>query len=126
MHSRLSDLFENIRKVIVGKDDVIRMTITALVARGHVLIEDVPGLGKTMLAQALARVLGLSFSRIQFTSDLLPADITGSHILDEQDGIKSPKGMKGTRLEVNVHMIMGSVTSTQNGSAISSLRRWRI
>jgi MoxR-like ATPase len=63
--------------IILGKDDRIALALSCLLARGHLLIEDLPGLGKTMLAQALARVLGLSFRRIQFTSDLLPADIIG-------------------------------------------------
>ena len=63
--------------IILGKDGQIALALSCLLARGHLLIEDLPGLGKTMLAQALARVLGLSFRRIQFTSDLLPADIVG-------------------------------------------------
>jgi MoxR-like ATPase len=63
--------------IILGKDAQIALALSCLLARGHLLIEDLPGLGKTMLAQALARVLGLSFRRIQFTSDLLPADIVG-------------------------------------------------
>jgi MoxR-like ATPase len=63
--------------IILGKDPHIRLAISCLLARGHLLIEDLPGLGKTMLAQAMARVLGMSFCRIQFTSDLLPADIVG-------------------------------------------------
>lgn len=63
--------------IILGKDDQITLAIACLLARGHLLIEDLPGLGKTTLAQALSRVLGLSFQRIQFTSDLLPADIIG-------------------------------------------------
>ena len=64
-------------RIILGKNDQITLAMACLLARGHLLIEDLPGLGKTMLAQALARVLGLSFRRIQFTSDLLPADIIG-------------------------------------------------
>jgi MoxR-like ATPase len=66
--------------IILGKDSQIALALSCLLARGHLLIEDLPGLGKTMLAQALARVLGLSFRRIQFTSDLLPADIVGVSI----------------------------------------------
>ncbi|MEL7060896.1 MAG: MoxR family ATPase [Acidobacteriota bacterium] len=67
-------------RIIRGKDDVIRLAVVSLIAGGHVLIEDVPGVGKTTLAQTLARVLGLSFQRIQFTSDLLPSDIIGVSI----------------------------------------------
>ena len=70
--------------IILGKDDQIALALSCLLARGHLLIEDLPGLGKTMLAQALARVLGLSFRRIQFTSDLLPADIVGVSIFRQK------------------------------------------
>ncbi|WP_461481083.1 AAA family ATPase [Porticoccus sp.] len=70
--------------VLIGKDEQIRLALACLFARGHLLIEDLPGMGKTTLAQGLARVLGLSYSRIQFTSDLLPADILGVSIYDRQ------------------------------------------
>jgi len=72
--------------IILGKDRQITLALACLLARGHLLIEDLPGLGKTMLAQALARVLGLSFSRIQFTSDLLPADIIGVSVFRQNSG----------------------------------------
>jgi MoxR-like ATPase len=70
-------LRENIQKVIVGKDEPIQMALVAVLCEGHILIEDVPGIGKTTLASALARSLGCSFRRIQFTPDLLPSDVTG-------------------------------------------------
>ncbi|HVE92397.1 MAG TPA: MoxR family ATPase [Actinomycetota bacterium] len=70
----------NVEQVIQGKPDVVRLSVLALVAEGHLLVEDVPGVGKTMLAKALARSLGCSFRRIQFTPDLLPTDITGVRI----------------------------------------------
>lgn len=70
-------LRENIQKVIVGKDDVINLTLVAVLCEGHVLLEDVPGIGKTTLARALAASLGSNFRRIQFTPDLLPSDVTG-------------------------------------------------
>lgn len=72
--------------IILGKDDQIALALACLLARGHLLIEDLPGLGKTMLAQALARVLGLSYRRIQFTSDLLPADIVGVSVFQQSKG----------------------------------------
>jgi MoxR-like ATPase len=72
--------------IILGKDGQIALALSCLIARGHLLIEDLPGLGKTMLAQALARVLGLSFRRIQFTSDLLPADIVGVSVFKQEQG----------------------------------------
>jgi MoxR-like ATPase len=77
-------LEENVARVIRGKPEVIRQAIVCLLARGHVLIEDVPGVGKTTLAQGLARSLGLSFQRIQATSDLLPSDIIGVSIFNQK------------------------------------------
>lgn len=73
-------------KIILGKDAELSLALACLLARGHLLIEDLPGLGKTVLAHALARVLGLSYQRIQFTSDLLPADIVGVSIFQQQQG----------------------------------------
>src|SRR5687767_93847 len=77
-----------LRRVILGKEDTIDEVVVALLARGHVLLEGLPGLGKTELVKALSRLLSLDFRRIQFTPDLLPTDITGSHILQERDGRK--------------------------------------
>jgi len=74
----------SVARVIRGKDEVIRMAVVCLLAQGHVLIEDVPGVGKTTLAQSLARSLGLAFQRIQFTSDLLPTDIIGVTIFNQK------------------------------------------
>jgi MoxR-like ATPase len=74
----------SVARVIRGKDEVIRMAVVCLLARGHLLIEDVPGVGKTTLAQSLARSLGLAFQRIQFTSDLLPSDIIGVSIFNQK------------------------------------------
>lgn len=77
---------ENIAKVIVGKKDVIDLLMTALLAGGHVLIDDVPGVGKTKLANSLASSLGCDFKRIQFTPDLQPADITGIYYYNQKEG----------------------------------------
>ena len=74
----------NVSRVLVGKDSEIELCVIALLSRGHVLIEDVPGVGKTMLAKSLARSLGCSFERLQFTPDLLPADVTGVNIYSPQ------------------------------------------
>ena len=73
----------NMRLTIKGKDDVIEQTLVCLLAGGHLLIEDLPGVGKTTLAYSLARSMDCAFSRIQFTSDLLPTDVTGVSIYDE-------------------------------------------
>jgi MoxR-like ATPase len=75
---------ENVARVIVGKDDVVELLLVALFCEGHVLLEDVPGIGKTTLAKTLARSIGGSFQRIQFTPDLLPSDITGVSIFNQQ------------------------------------------
>ncbi len=71
------EIVQNVEKVIVGKTEVVELVVIALISRGHVLIEDVPGVGKTMLARSIARSVGCEFRRIQFTPDLLPSDITG-------------------------------------------------
>ena len=78
-------LFENVGKVILGKQDALQKTILALLVQGHVLIEDVPGVGKTMLARSIARSIGCSFKRIQFTPDMLPSDVTGVSVFNQRD-----------------------------------------
>src|SRR5512143_3857257 len=81
--ARIRALRDNIETVIRGKSDVVRLATVSLLARGHLLIEDIPGVGKTTLASSLARSLGCSFRRIQFTSDLLPSDIIGVAVYDQ-------------------------------------------
>jgi len=82
-HPRLEELKREIGKVIVGNDAVVDQVLVALFAGGHVLLEGVPGLGKTLLVRTLSRVLGLNFRRIQFTPDLMPADIVGTNVIHE-------------------------------------------
>lgn len=79
-------IIENVEQVIVGKRNAVRLGVIALMCRGHILIEDVPGVGKTMLAKSLAKSTGCTFSRIQFTPDLLPSDITGVSIFNQKNG----------------------------------------
>ncbi len=79
-------IIENVGKVIVGKTPVVEQALTALTAEGHLLVEDVPGVGKTMLAKSIAQSVGCSFKRIQFTPDLLPSDVTGISIYNQQKG----------------------------------------
>lgn len=78
-------IIKNISKVIVGKDEVIKLILTAIVAGGHVLIEDNPGTGKTMMAKALAKTIDCSFKRVQFTPDLMPSDISGLNIFNQKE-----------------------------------------
>jgi MoxR-like ATPase len=86
MQSAINAAVESVGRVLLGKERTVRLALTCLFAQGHLLIEDLPGLGKTTLAQALARVLGVTFSRIQFTSDLLPADVLGVNIFEKSTG----------------------------------------
>ena len=80
IHPLLQAIRDNIAKIMIGKQHVVDLLLIALLSRGHVLIEDVPGVGKTTLAQAFARSLNLSYNRIQFTPDVLPSDITGFNL----------------------------------------------
>ncbi|MCJ7605164.1 MAG: AAA family ATPase, partial [Dehalococcoidales bacterium] len=75
---------ENVERVIVGKGEAVELAVIALLCEGHILLEDVPGLGKTVLAKSLAKSLGCSFRRIQCTPDLLPSDITGTYVFNQR------------------------------------------
>lgn len=86
MRTKLDAVLHEVNQVLLGKEPQVRLALTCLLARGHLLIEDLPGMGKTTLSQALARVLGLSYQRIQFTSDLLPGDILGTSVFDKDSG----------------------------------------
>src|SRR6476619_6554000 len=88
-------ILAQIRKVVVGQDEVIDQVLMAVFTGGHCLITGVPGLAKTLLIKTVARILDLSFKRIQFTPDLMPADITGTEVLDEQGGHRSLRFVKG-------------------------------
>ncbi len=86
MNATIVTALDQINRVILGKDRQVRLALACLLAQGHLLIEDIPGVGKTTLAHALARVLGLDYQRIQFTSDLLPADILGAAVFERESG----------------------------------------
>ena len=77
-------IVENVSAVIVGKTEVIEHALAALIAQGHILVQDVPGVGKTMLARSLSASVGCSFKRIQFTPDLLPSDVSGISVYDQR------------------------------------------
>ncbi|TYV17980.1 MoxR family ATPase [Listeria monocytogenes] len=81
---KINEIINEVEKVIVGKRHVVKLSLTALLAGGHVLLEDVPGVGKTMMVRTLAKTIGVSFKRIQFTPDLLPADVTGVSIFNPE------------------------------------------
>ena len=86
MHSQLNACLDAVNAVVLGKPQQVRLALACLLAKGHLLIEDLPGMGKTTLSHTLAKVLGLSFQRIQFTSDLLPGDILGTSVYDKNSG----------------------------------------
>src|SRR6202158_5830722 len=84
--SAVQRVINNVEKVIVGKAEPVAFSLIAVICRGHVLIEDVPGVGKTVLTKAIARSIGCTFKRIQFTPDLLPSDVTGTSIYNQKTG----------------------------------------
>lgn len=86
VHEVVQRVATNVERVIIGKRDAVELTLIALLCRGHVLLEDVPGVGKTVLAKSIARSIGCTFKRIQFTPDLLPTDVTGVSIFNQKTG----------------------------------------
>lgn len=120
MNKDINEVIETLQSVIVGKEDVIRKLLMSILAGGHVLLDDVPGVGKTTLAVAVSRVLGLKYKRIQFTPDVLPSDITGFSIYS-----KDAEGLRyvpGAALETNI--LLGDEinrTSSKTQSALLEL-----
>ncbi len=86
MKEKMEKIIEEVKKVIVGKDEVLRQVMYTILAGGHILFEDYPGLAKTLIVKSFAQVLGCEFKRVQFTPDLLPSDITGTYIYDRKSG----------------------------------------
>ena len=86
MEKRMNAVLDEVQKVIVGKQTVIEKVLMAILAQGHILLDDVPGVGKTTLAVALSRALGLDYQRIQFTPDVLPSDIVGFSLYEKESG----------------------------------------
>ena len=86
MKQKIDTVVSALNKVLLGKENQVRLALCGLLARGHLLIEDIPGMGKTTLSHALAKIMGLSYQRIQFTNDLLPADVLGYSMYDKQAG----------------------------------------
>lgn len=86
IHEAVNKIIDNVEKVIVGKHQVVKLVLVALLSDGHILIEDIPGVGKTMLARSIARSLNCVFKRIQFTPDLLPSDILGASVFNQKNG----------------------------------------
>ncbi|SIS99998.1 AAA family ATPase [Neptunomonas antarctica] len=84
MRDRIEQVVNAVSSVVLGKEDTVRLAVACMLARGHLLIEDLPGMGKTTLAHTLAHVFGLEYRRVQFTSDMLPADILGGSVFDQQ------------------------------------------
>jgi len=86
VQATIQKITDNVEKVIIGKHDEVQLIMVALVCQGHTLIDDVPGVGKTMLAKSIARSLGCTFKRIQFTPDMMPSDVTGVSVYDQSTG----------------------------------------
>ncbi|BBN99549.1 AAA family ATPase [Sporolactobacillus terrae] len=98
-HQTISELLDHVERVVVGKRKAVKLIIVALLAGGHVLIEDIPGVGKTLMVQTIAKLIGADFKRIQFTPDLLPSDITGLSIYNQKE----------SRFEFRPGPIMGNI-----------------
>ena len=91
MNTKINEILQEIESVIVGKNEIVEKILMAILAQGHVLMEDVPGVGKTTLAMAFAKTLGLKTARVQFTSDTMPSDIIGFSVYDKNTGALSYK-----------------------------------
>ena len=87
MQNSVQPVLQQVKKVIIGKDLIIEKVLMAILAKGHILLEDVPGVGKTTLALAFGKALGLEYKRIQFTSDTMPSDVTGFSIFNKAKGV---------------------------------------
>jgi len=111
-------VLDAINNVILGKPDLIRLTFATLLAGGHVLLEGLPGLGKTVLAKSFATALGVRYRRIQFTPDLLPSDITGSYVLEEGEGGRSMKFYPGP---VFTHLLLADEVNRASPKTQSAL-----
>ncbi len=92
MQEMIQSVFQQVKKVIMGKDDVVQKTFMTMLAKGHILIEDIPGVGKTTLANAYSKALGLDSRRMQFTPDVLPSDVIGFHILNNEKQMEYREG----------------------------------
>ena len=117
MRAQLEGVLRETEKVIAGKREVIEKILMALLAEGHILLDDVPGVGKTTLAVALSRAVGLSFRRVQFTPDVLPSDLTGFSMYDKASGefVYRPGALKGT------HFLLGDEINRASSKTQSAL-----
>jgi len=117
MNRNVANIIHEIEKVVVGKQSVIEKILTTIIANGHILLDDVPGIGKTTIAVALSRSLGLTFGRIQFTPDVLPSDITGFTMYNkEQDAFIYKPG-----IAVGVNMLLGDEINRTSSKTQSAL-----
>ena len=110
-HSQqLKNIIDSANTIILGKEHKLRLALTCILAKGHLLIEDLPGVGKTTLAHTMAQLLGLEFSRIQFTSDMLPADVLGISIFEQNKNQSVP-----SMIHIQSNLIISLIVSVQKG-----------
>ena len=126
MNPQAEQILNEVKKVIVGKDDVIARSLMAILSRGHILLEDVPGVGKTTLALAFSRAMGIDYRRIQFTSDMVPSDIVGFSVYDKETaGLQNKPGAVNQVLQaladagIGVKYIYSTIQSAKGEAAIT-------
>ena len=123
MREKIKEILEQIETVIVGKNDVMERILMAILAGGHVLMEDVPGVGKTTTAMTFARVLGLETRRVQFTSDTMPSDIIGFSVYDKASGklVYKPGAVMTNLLLADLHYRYSLDNKQQHAGALPNL-----
>lgn len=126
MHEKLNLMIQEVQKVILGKQETIEKVMMAVLANGHILLDDVPGVGKTSLAVALSKALGLAYQRVQFTPDVLPSDIVGFSIYDKQNG--TFRYMPGVVTRANLLLAdeINRTSSKTQSALLEAMEEWQV